>query len=349
MFEFGIFHEFPTRPGLSDAQSFAEGFAQVDAAEEWGIDAVWLAELHCMPDRSVMSAPLAIASAIAARTERLKIGIGVQVLPLCHPLRIAEEAATVDHISNGRLIFGVGRSGFPSIYDAYGIDYGESQERFAEVLEILRRAWTQETFSFAGAHYTFNDVHLVPKPLQQPHPPLRIAATRPDTFEAIGKLGFPIFVASRLGSLEELEPNIKLYREAYAAAGHPGSGGVYLRVPVYVAETDEQAREEPRQSFMHLFQSIGAQFGGTAAHAGVSDKAERARRGEALQSRTYEDALRQQLIVGTPDAVIRRIAELREMLGLDGILAETNSGGLIPQDRVMNSLRLMSQVAPHIK
>ena len=141
--EFGMFHEFQRRPGQTEAAAFAESFEQVDEAERAGLDVMWLAELHAAPERSVLSAPLNIASAIATRTKRMKIGIAVQVLPLCHPLRIAEEAATVDHISLGRLIMGVGRSGFPRTYEAYGISYAESRERFAEVMEIMRRAWTQ--------------------------------------------------------------------------------------------------------------------------------------------------------------------------------------------------------------
>ena len=94
--EFGMFHQFPSSPGRSDSDTFAEAFEQIDAAEELGLDVMWLAELHFDPQRSVLSAPLSIASAIAARTRRIKIGIAVQVLPLCHPLRLAEEAATVD-------------------------------------------------------------------------------------------------------------------------------------------------------------------------------------------------------------------------------------------------------------
>src|SRR6202035_4190789 len=112
-FEFGVFHEFQRRPGQSEAKAFTTAFDQVDAAERWGLDAIWLAEIHMAPERSVCSVPLTIASAIAARTNNIKIGLGVQVLPLCQPLRLAEDAATVDHISHGRLIFGVGRSGFP--------------------------------------------------------------------------------------------------------------------------------------------------------------------------------------------------------------------------------------------
>src|SRR3954452_13216129 len=121
--EFGMFHEFPSVPGRTETEMFDESIAQIDAAERWGLDVMWLAEIHFAPERTYLSSPLAIASAIAARTERMKIGIAVQVLPLCHPLRLAEEATTVDHTSHGRLIFGFVRSGFPRTYQAYGISY----------------------------------------------------------------------------------------------------------------------------------------------------------------------------------------------------------------------------------
>src|ERR1700722_5712334 len=210
--EFGMFHEFQRRPGQSEAEAFTESFEQVDEAEAAGLDVMWLAELHNAPERSVLAAPLNIASAIAMRTKRMKIGVAVQVLPLCHPLRIAEEATTVDHLSHGRLIFGVGRSGFPRTYQAYGISYAESRERFAEVLEILKRAWTQERFSFHGQFYNFDDICLVPKPYQAPYPEMRIAVNSPDTFQQSGEAGMPIFVATRLGDLNDLAPNLQVYR-----------------------------------------------------------------------------------------------------------------------------------------
>src|SRR5215468_4511299 len=108
--EVGVYHEFHCRPDQTAAAA-AEALTQVESADRWGLDAIWLAEIHQQARRSVLSAPLTIASAIAARTRNIKIGTGVQVLPLCHPLRLAEDSATVDHISHGRLIFGVGRSG----------------------------------------------------------------------------------------------------------------------------------------------------------------------------------------------------------------------------------------------
>ena len=148
--EFGMFHQFPALPGRSQREAFKEAFAQIDAAERWGLDVMWLAELHFDPQRSLLSAPLSIASAVAARTSRIKIGIAVQVLPLCHPLRIAEEGATVDQISGGRLIFGVGRSGLPRTYEDYGVSYAESRDRFLEVLDIVEQAWSQPAVSYEG-------------------------------------------------------------------------------------------------------------------------------------------------------------------------------------------------------
>ena len=342
-FEFGMFHEFQCPPGTTPEAAFAESFAQIDAAEEWGLDAMWLAELHVAPERSVCAAPLTIASAIAARTRRIKIGTGVQVLPLCHPLRVGEEAATVDQISRGRLIFGVGRSGFPRTYEAYGVPYGESRERFAETLEILKRAWSEDSFSYSGKYYQFENVRLSPKPYQKPWPEIRIAATSPDTFASVGKLGHGVFVAVRLGTLEELAPNIRAYREAWQAAGHPGRGRVFLRAPVYVAETARQAREEPEESIMYFYRYLGERLKDSATRAGVRAVEDRAARGRRLQTITYDEALRDKIIVGTPEQVADRLQGLRQELGLDGILAELNCGTRIPHDRVMKSLQLLCE------
>jgi alkanesulfonate monooxygenase SsuD/methylene tetrahydromethanopterin reductase-like flavin-dependent oxidoreductase (luciferase family) len=349
-FEFGIFHEFSRGAGQTDAEAFAQSFAQIDAAERWRLDVIWLAELHFLPERSVASAPLLLASAIAMRTRHVSIGIAVQVLPLCHPLRLAEEVATVDHITNGRMIFGVGRSGFPRTYEAYGVPYEESRERFAEVLEILKRSWSADRFSFEGRFHKFHNITIAPSPLQKPHPPLRVAATSTDTFPVIGAMGLPIFVAVRLGTIEELAPNIAAYREAYRSAGHAGEGEVYLRVPIYVGETEAQARADPEHSIMQLYRTLGMQLEDSAKRPGARASEQRADRGQALQTISYEDALRDKVIVGTPESVAVRLQDLTRKLGLDGVLAELNCGGLIPNDKVMRSLQLMcEEVAPRFR
>jgi len=171
--DFGLFTNFHIRKGMTQAEAFEESFSQVQAAEEMGVDSVWLAEHHFTPDRSVLASPLIIATAIAARTSRIRVGLAVQVLPLTNPLRIAEEAATVDHISQGRFDFGIGRSGLTKYYDGYNIPYSESRARFFEALDVIMKAWTQEEFSHQGEYYSYGQVKLVPKPYQEPHPPTR--------------------------------------------------------------------------------------------------------------------------------------------------------------------------------
>jgi len=342
-FEFGMFHEFQRTAGMTDEDAFALSFEEIDAAERWGLDAMWLAEIHVNPERSVCSAPLTLASAIAARTKRMKIGTGVQVLPLCHPLRLAEEAATVDQISHGRLIFGIGRSGFPRTYEAYGVPYGESRERFAETLEILKQAWTESSFSYQGKYYSFDNVKLTPKPYQKPWPEIRVAANSADTFPQIARLGHAVLVAVRQGTLEELEPNITAYREAWKEAGHPGEGKVFLRAPVYLAETDQAARDEPEESIMYFYRYLGERLEDSATRAGVQQSDLRAARGRRLQTISYEDALVEKLIVGSPEQVADRLLGLRETIGLDGILCEMNCGTKIPHARVMKSLQLLCE------
>src|SRR5205085_3103278 len=198
-------------------------------------------------------APVMLASAIGARTSRVKIGIAVQVLPLSHPRRLAEVAATVDQISHCRLIYGIGRSGVVRTYEDYGISYTESRERFAETLEILRLAWTQPRFSYQGKYYSFDNIALTPRPVQQPYPELRMAAATPETFPAIGRMGFPVFVAVPQGPFSQLAEHIKAYRDAYAEAGHSGRGKVFLRVPAFLAETRQRARAAAEESLMGFF------------------------------------------------------------------------------------------------
>jgi alkanesulfonate monooxygenase SsuD/methylene tetrahydromethanopterin reductase-like flavin-dependent oxidoreductase (luciferase family) len=342
-FEFGVFHEFQRRPGQSEAEAFDIAFEQVDAAERWGLDAIWLAEIHMAPERSVCSVPMTIASAIAARTRNIKIGTGVQVLPLCQPLRLAEDSATVDQISHGRLIFGVGRSGFPRAYEAYGIPYGESPERFAEVLEIVKRAWTEEKFSFAGKFYNYENVCIVPKPYTKPHPPIRIAANREESFVSAGRQGHGIFVGARRGTIDEVLPNIKTYRDAWKAAGHRGNSEVYLRAPVYVGDTLEQALKDPEESLMNFYRYLGARLEESANRAGVFDTARRIEGAQRLQTMTYDEAREGRAILGTPEMVADRLATLQQQLGLNGILAELNCGGLVPHERVMRSLQLLCE------
>ncbi len=233
--EIGLFTEFEWRPGVDEAQAFDDSLTQATVAEDLGYDAVWLAELHFQKERSVLSSPLVVGATIAGRTKRLKIGFAVQVLPLIHPLRLAEDVATLDHVSKGRLEFGVGRSGLPEHYTGFSIPYEESQERFDETLEILLKAWTEERFTYEGKYFQFHDVCAIPKPYQKPHPPLRVAATSEESYAAVGRRGLPIFLAVRTSSISELE--------SYVGAGCRDPAGLRRRDGARCAGGDRGERD----------------------------------------------------------------------------------------------------------
>ena len=348
--EFGVFHEFPSLIGRPDSEACAEACDIVDGAERGGLDVMWLAELHFDPSRSILSSPMCVASAIAARTSRMKIGIGVQVLPLGNPLRIAEEAATVDQISGGRLIFGVGRSGVAKTYEAYNVPYAESKDRFNETLEIIQRAWAEPVFSHNGTYFRFEDVTVTPRPFQQPMPAIRVAATSADTFLAIGQQGKPIFLAVRHEDARLLAPQIAAYRQAWREAGHPGEGQVYLRAPGYIAATAEAARAESESSLIHYYRAQGALLADSAKRAGMDGAEKRARTAERLMTITYDEAIKGTVLIGTPDSVSQQLADLRADLGLDGILVELNCGGKVAHHHEMEALRLLCQdVMPRFK
>jgi alkanesulfonate monooxygenase SsuD/methylene tetrahydromethanopterin reductase-like flavin-dependent oxidoreductase (luciferase family) len=345
----GIFVE-ELRQGVSQAAAFRDAFEIAERAEAWGIDCVWLGEIHFTPTRSVISASLQVASSIATRTRRLRVGTAVQVLPLNHPLRIAEEVATVDHISEGRFEFGIGRSGVVRSYDAYGIAYGESQARFREGLEIIRQAWKGEPFSYEGEFYRVQNATVVPRPYQVPHPPIRMAATSEETFPIAGRLGLPIFVGLRATEISDLQAQLAPYRQAWREAGHPGTPSVYLRIPVYVSTSEEGAREEPRESLMAFFGRQTELARSSVGRAGAGPVDRRRAQVERMAGLSYDDILARKVLVGTPARVIERLTQVREELGLDGIVAEPNPGGRIPAELETRSLRLLAhEVLPAFK
>lgn len=357
----GLVMECDYRYGTTQEEAFEEAFTLMETAETDGFDGVWLAERHFAAPGgpldafgagipSIASAPLVLASAIAARTSRVRIGIAVSVLPLSHPIRMAEEAATVDQISKGRLDFGVGRSGFPRAYAGYAIPYGESRERFRECLEIILKAWTEERFSYEGHYYTYHEVCVLPKPYQKPFPPIRVAATTRETFPQVGTMGYPIFVGLRGFDVPQVAAQLSVYRQAWQEAGHAGQGDVFLRIPVYVAATRERAYAEPQASTMRSYQRLARQFASTAGTAGTTAAEERLERAEQLSRVRYDDLLRDRLAYGTPEMVVEKLQYLRDTLRLDGIIIEPNVGGGIPRELVLQSVRLFArEVAPGLR
>ena len=349
--DFGINANFNIGSNPTHAEAFQEAFEEIDLAEELGLDTVWLGEMHFNPNRSVLSAPIIVATGIATRTRKLRVGMAVQVLPLIHPLRIAEETATVDQLSEGRFELGVGRSGNVRAYDIMGIDYGESRERFQEALDIILQAWTGETFSYEGKFNTITNATLSPIPYQKPHPKIRIAASSDDSFARIGRLGQPIFLGLRTMDVEDLKTNLEDYKLEWKAAGHAGDGGdINVRVPMYIAPSDAEAIEEPKESIEAFFSRQRELFEYSLGRAGVSAPERRRERYERLANSTYEDLLQTRVVFGSPERVVDRIAEFQEVLGVTGITAELNPGGFLPKEAVHRSLELLTQeVMPAFK
>jgi alkanesulfonate monooxygenase SsuD/methylene tetrahydromethanopterin reductase-like flavin-dependent oxidoreductase (luciferase family) len=319
---------------MAESRAFDESLEEMTIAEDLGYDAVWLAEIHFQKGRSVLSSPLVVGAAIAARTRRVKIGIAVQILPISHPLHLAEDVATLDHLSRGRLDFGVGRSGLPEHYVGFNVPYAESRDRFQETLEILTRAWTQERFTFEGRYYQYRDVCVVPKPFQRPHPPLRVAATTQETYPLVGRMGLPLFIAVRTTSISDLRRYIGGYHDGRRAAGHAGPGEVALVVPVYVADSARRARDEPEASTLHFFRTIAAALAKSDARREAAAK---------LAAMDYESLLRELLVYGTPESVTERLLELRDALGVSALAAWMNVGGQVPHERILASMRLFAE------
>jgi alkanesulfonate monooxygenase SsuD/methylene tetrahydromethanopterin reductase-like flavin-dependent oxidoreductase (luciferase family) len=181
--KFGLHFQIPCRPEQSSVQRYRDTIEQSIHAEALGFESVWPVEQHFNSELSISPAPLLTLAAIAERTQNLRLGIAIVLLPLSHPVRVAEEIATLDVISNGRVEFGVGRGSIPTHFTGYGLQQSESRERMIESLALIHQAWTAERLAFHGQFWNVDNIAVVPKPVQQPYPRVRVAANSADTLE----------------------------------------------------------------------------------------------------------------------------------------------------------------------
>jgi alkanesulfonate monooxygenase SsuD/methylene tetrahydromethanopterin reductase-like flavin-dependent oxidoreductase (luciferase family) len=170
-----------------------------------------------------------------------------------------------------------------------------------------------------------------------------MAATTAETFPRAGENGYPIFVGLRGMDIPELRGNLNEYRKAWCAAGHAGDGDVSLRVPVYVGLTGKAAIEEPFQSIQNYFGRMGRLYAAESGSAGIQQTELRDQRAARLSDLSYDDILETKVAFGTPEGLVERFTELREELGLDGVVAEFNAGGMIPHDTVLRNVRLLCE------
>lgn len=223
---FGVAYDFRnTRPDeQTDVELYQRALERIHYAEELGFDQFWLSEHHFVPEGH-SPAPLTIAAAIAARTESIRIGTCVYLLPLHHPLQVAEEVATLDILSSGRMDLGVGLGYRREEFAAFGVDRRERASRMDESCEILVRAWTEDGWAFDGRHFSLEDVSVHPKPVQKPHPPLWLSARNEKAARRAARLRCPLMIAP--------------------APFNIGAGAVYRAYATELRELDEDPREYP--------------------------------------------------------------------------------------------------------
>jgi len=350
---YGIFH----LPSLSPADR-TNGASRLHAiveqaayGEELGFDSVWLAEHHFHSFGSILSSPPVIGAAIAQRTEKIRIGTAVTLLPYHNPLRIAEDYATLDCLSGGRLEFGIGHGFIKWESLTFGIPLVELRERFKENLEIILKACSERKFSYKGRSYQYDSIELLPRPAQQPYPTVWMGATSTlESFEFAGRSGFNLMLIPFLHEIDELSMMVQAYKKARQSAGHdPASARVIAMYHIYVGESSAEARTtaEPALAAYHA----------AAAEArnltqGIPEPESYRTHDEhrvKMRHLTFNDLVDQnRVLVGSASELRDKVAQVRERLHLTDLAGNFALGSLPNPPTRATLRRFMEEVAPKV-
>ena len=346
--KFGMFHIVQLHESRTAQEALSEAVEQVVLAEELGLEEVWLGE-HRFSRHGLLSGIFSFVGHVAARTSRIRIGTAVVVLPFHNPILVAEEAAMLDVLSGGRLDFGVGSGYQRQEFEGLGINVDEGRERFREHLEVIKRAWTEETLTFHGKYTNVDDLWVIPKPLQKPHPPLYIAvSTSPASVEFAASQNIQVIVGGPTAVMGQAPQVVRLWREKMEQFGHEHA---HIDPPVsmniYVAPTMEEAESDPiglEDFSTKILARIGSPIGKDGKiPAGYEVWANRQRDREmvAESSRTAGiPALR-----GTPEVVSERLEQIRE-LGISHIFGNFGFPGLAREKALRSMEMFASEVMP---
>ncbi len=288
---------------------YARAIERIEIMDRTGYDAVWLAEHH-FSSFSVCPSVHMMGTLAAARTRRLRIGTAVSLAPFYHPLRLAEEVALLDQLSGGRVNWGAGR-GFARVeFTAFGVPPEESASRFQETVEIVLKAWTEERLSFTGKHFRFDEVEVLPKPAQRPHPPVWLAASSEPAIDWAAGRGYSIMMDPHSSS-REIGRKRRYYAEKLVAAGFSETGrDIPIARLVALAGSAGEAAAVARGGAEWIVNSyLGAQ------HRPVLQAAIMPAMPDPIER--YLDEV---ILWGTPDKVGDEILRLREEIGLDYLL-----------------------------
>jgi alkanesulfonate monooxygenase SsuD/methylene tetrahydromethanopterin reductase-like flavin-dependent oxidoreductase (luciferase family) len=337
--KFAVLYNIDYRPDVhrSPSHYYGEILEQVELLEECGYDSVWFGEHHY--NGYSFGNPAVIAAAAAMRTKRIRLGTGVSLVPLHHPLKVAEEYAMLDVLSNGRLEYGAGRGYMSYAYDLFGVAQSESAERFREGLSFIDAAWRADgPFSFEGKFITAVDYHFFPKPVQNPPPIYAAAARTPDSYVWAGEKGYHLCTSFFSPETEATRDNIRRYREAVVANGHELSrldiSGV---VQMYCAESNEEALQDGGAYAKNYYRFFGD----------VDRRGSRPIVGDRFQNVDAAEFNRKnQVLLGNPEDLISRIGELRDYFGANMLQLEVAQGG-VPHKKVLQVLeRFAKRVIP---
>jgi len=299
----------------------------VEQADELGFDGIWFNEFHFKREELPYPSLLLLGAEILGRTERLRFGTSIMVLPLYHPLMLAEQLAQLDFQSGGRLDIGIGRGTDPSTFTALALDPDNARERFVACLNILVEAWTKPKISSSGPIWQFTDVAVGPPPVQKPHPPLYVAGVSPETIAIAVERSLPLLLSLEPNEARQLPELRRQLEEAGKGFGpiEASSLSRYIFVAPTAAEVDDQVDD--------LLERIN---GRRALFA--------ARRGQpAPEPRSRETLLSDFAIAGTPDQCIAQLAQLRQHSGVGGLRCFFSANGLIDNAVALARMTLFAQ------
>lgn len=351
--EFGIFDGFSEtemagRPG----DVYDQHIRDAQTAEHLGYKYYFFIE-HQNAPFAYISAPNVYLAALARETSTLRFGPLVYQLPMHHPIRLAQDAAMVDQLSHGRLEFGVGYGIHAHEFVRWKLPFSERRDMGLEIMEILLKAWTEDTVTYHGKYWSFDEALPKPKPFQQPRPPIWVGAHSMTSFDYAAKNNFD--VAQNIDVDTVVAEKFKYFRSAWGQAGHPGPPPrTLIARHVHVAQSDTLAREESEQYLLQGFfgakgLAIIAQtrigLAGDPRGTGGERTPDIVERGRVFQelTRSYDFWIDSGLaIVGGPDTVIRRLHEQQAAVGYDVFCAQHQIGDM-PKSLVGNSRRLFGE------
>lgn len=316
---FGVLHFF-SWPGrrVPLPAMYERSLARIDVMERSGAyDAVWLAEHH-FSTHSVSPSVTMMGAHVAARTSRLRIGTAVTLAAMYHPLRLAEEIALLDVLSEGRVNWGAGRGNDPREFQVFGLDRDSSYARFREHVEVVLEAWRQERLTYHGQFHDFDGVEVLPRPVQQPHPPMWLAASSPEAIAWAAAEGHSILMDPH-ASHADIGAKFAGYRAGLASAGHTLDGRVTpMARLIAVAPTDAEAHEVAQRGAEWTVRSMrDPARRGLSHRIGLASDQERARDRRSQQERYVDDVI----VHGSPERVADKLRELQETIGLHYLLA----------------------------